>query len=186
MTRTLPLVAAVAGTFYLVTLFVVPVVDRAREPLSSYPEDYASGPASGLLTVGYASIGITAVALAARIFLDGGWVARIGALFLAAGGLLSLLLAAGPFMVTSGVLAVAAILLFAAPTVVSAGHRGPRRRWLLALGIFVAVGFLLMTTLPPATRGIANRLVDVALGAWLVAFAVSLPPGRRARRASAA
>lgn len=172
MRRALALVAALGSACYLATLVLVPLVDRARDAMRSYPEDYTDGPAGSLLALGYLLGGISDLALGLAVLARGSRVSRAGALGLIAGGVLSLALVPGPFMVTGGILAVFAVALFAAPLVVSVGYRGSGRRWFVALGAVVALGLVLMGGAPAATRGLANRLVDAALGAWTLGFAL--------------
>lgn len=173
-------VAAVAAAAYVLTLIVVPLIDRDVDVVRAYPEDYASGAGGALVRVGYLSVALMALALAAALLRAGRWPERIGGLLLAAGSGTALVLAAAPQQVSGGLLLAGVFGLVLAPGVVSVALRRRLPAVVVGLGLAVTLGFATLGVVPREVAGVANRAWDLLLGAWGFALALTSPSGRRA------
>jgi hypothetical protein len=86
---------------------------------------------------------------------------------LIAGAFIAFRMALVPAPITGGLLLVGVFALAFAPLVLARTHNN---RYVLWLGIAVAVCFAALVLAPQGFGGIANRIFDVALGCWGVAF----------------
>ena len=175
--------AAVAGAIYLVTLLVVPLLARETDVLRAHPEHYTTGVPGVLVRVGYAAVSFMALAIAGHVLRWSGWLGRIAAGLLAMGAVMSAVLAAMPQEVTGGPLLVGVLALAVAPLIVSIGSAGRLPSGVVALGIIVTIGFVVLIMLAPRDlAGIANRSWDVLLAVWGLSFAIAPGPVREVDR----
>lgn len=166
------LVAGIAAAVYLATLLAVPFFDRETDVLRAYPEDYTTGLAGALVRLGYVAVALMALAIAASLVRERGWLERIAAVLLAAGVATSLVLTWAPQQVAGGVLLIGVLALALAPALVSIGRRGRLSPVVVTLGVIVTAGFIALIVLPPREfAGIANRSWDVLLAIWGLSFA---------------
>lgn len=162
-------VASAAALLYLATLLAAPLIDRARDVLRAYPEDYSPGTADAIVRLGYVAATAMALAIAATV-ARGGWARRAGAVMLVAAGAASLTLAVVPQQVTGGPILVGVLGFVLAPLVLSLSGRRELPRWCVALGVAVSLGFLSLAMAPRDVAGITNRVWDVLLALWAVTY----------------
>lgn len=158
---------------YLATLVAAPLVDPHLDPLRSYPEDYSPGPADGIVRLGYVSVALMALAIAALTVRWAEWSRRVAAVLLVAGAVASATLAIAPQQVTGGPLLAGVVGLVLAPLVLSISARRELPRPVVALGILVAFGFLALAVAPREVAGLTNRAWDVLLALWGLAYALA-------------
>lgn len=175
--------AAIAGAVYLATLLAVPLIDPQTDLLRAHPEDYTTGLPGVLVRVGYGAVALMALAIAASVLRGSGWLERIAAGLLLVGAVTSGVLAAMPQEVTGGPLLVGVLALALAPLLVSIGAAPRLSPVVVALGVTVTIGFVVLIALAPRElAGIANRSWDVLLAAWGMSFAIAPRPARGAER----
>ena len=177
-------IAAGAALLYLLTLVAAPLVDPARDVLRSYPEDYSPGPADALVRAGYVSVAVMAAAIAWVAVRQGGLARTVAGTMLVAAAAVSATLAVAPQQVTGGPLLAGVILgLVIAPLVLSIAGRHDTPRAPVVMGIVVSVGFLSLMAAPREVAGITNRVWDVLLALWGLAFTTrpAAAPSRHAR-----
>ncbi len=155
---------------YLATLLAAPLVDPELDLLRSYPEDYSPGPADPIVRLGYVSVVLMALAIAALNLRQPRWSRRVAAVLLVAGAAASATLVLAPQQVTGGPLLAGVLGLVIAPSVLSISARHELPRAVVTLGIVVTLGFLALTVAPRDVAGITNRAWDVLLALWALSF----------------
>lgn len=176
--RTATRLALAGVAVWSAALVLGPVLRPDLDVLTTHPETYATGAWGFLMRLGYlgAATAGGAVCFLARRF-------RVSALLLAvfAGGALGLGLL--PPTDQGGLadeafpyLQLAPLAFF--PAIARISWR-TRRRPLLALTVLAWVLFLPLVFGEPPAGGLVNRAADLAMGAWIAAFALtpSLEPG---------
>jgi hypothetical protein len=164
-------VASGAALFYLATLLAAPLVDRGRDVLRAYPEDYSAGPADVIVRLGYLAVALMSLAIAALVALEGGWPRKAAAAMLVAAAAVSLTLAVVPRQITGGPALVGVMLgYFLAPILLTLTGRRALPRAALVLGAAVGFGLVALAVAPRDVAGITNRGWDVLLALWGLAF----------------
>lgn len=169
-------VASGAALLYLATLLAAPFVDRGRDVLRSYPEDYSGGPADAIVRLGYVAVAVMSLAIAARVVRERGWSQKAAAAMLVAASAVSLTLAVVPRQITGGPSLVGVVVGFVlAPLALTLSGRRELARAAVVLGVAVAFGFVALAVAPRDVAGITNRGWDVLLALWGLAFSRGVP-----------
>ena len=176
-------VAAIAASLYVTTLVAVPLLDRDRDVLRSYPEDYADGPAGLLVRLGYVAVALMALAIAVAIARVRAWSLRLALGLLGSGSLAALFLAAAPQQVNGGFLLAGILGLALAPAAISIGTRDRQSPVFVTLGMITTLAFATIAIGPHEMAGAINRAWDVLFGLWGVTFAVISRRSREGARA---
>ncbi len=156
-------------------LILGPVVRPDLDLVTSHPEDYARGPWGFLMRLGYAGIAVAAGAASylARRF-------RVSSVLLAVFAVGALGIGIMPPTGGDGLadqvfpyLQYAPLAFF--PAIARISWR-VRRRPLPALAVLSWALFLPLVIGDPPGSGLLNRAADLALGAWIAAYAVTPSP----------